>query len=86
MTVWASPTGAPGSRPRSRWSGAGGGLAAGNGALVYNYHVPDPSLRERALAETRAALGDAAFEEARKGGRAMTFEQAVTYALSESGA
>ncbi len=71
-------------RPRNRWSGAGGGLAQEAGALVYNnYHVPDHSLQERAVAEARAVLGDTAFEEARERGRAMTFEQAVAYALED---
>ena len=54
------------------------------GARVYNYYVPDHSLQERAEAEARAALGDAAFEEARERGRAMTFEQAVEYALEDN--
>lgn len=38
------------------------------------------------LAAARTRLGEPAFEEARAEGRAMTFEQAVAYALSESGA
>jgi hypothetical protein len=33
------------------------------------------------LAATRTQLGEEAFEEARAEGRAMTFEQAVEYAL-----
>ncbi len=37
------------------------------------------------LAAARTELGEPAFEEARAEGRAMTFEQAVAYALSESG-
>jgi hypothetical protein len=53
------------------------------GAPVYNYYVPDPALQERAAAEARAVLGDAAFEEARERGREMTFEQAVEYALKD---
>ena len=47
------------------------------GAPVYNFYAPDPSLKERAAAEARAALGDAAFEELREQGRAATFEEAV---------
>jgi ATP/maltotriose-dependent transcriptional regulator MalT len=47
------------------------------GAPVYNFYAPDPSLKERAVAEARAALGDAAFEELREQGRAATFEEAV---------
>jgi hypothetical protein len=37
------------------------------------------------VAETRAVLGDAVFEEARARGQDMSFEQAAAYALSESG-
>ena len=48
------------------------------GAPVYNFYAPDPSLKERASSEARASLGDAAFEELRERGRAMTFEDAVT--------
>ncbi len=48
------------------------------GAPVYNFYAPDPSLKVRASSEARASLGDAAFEELREQGRAMTFEDAVT--------
>jgi predicted ATPase len=51
------------------------------GERVHKYYVPDPSLQERAVADAYAALGDAAFEEARERGRTMTLEQAVEYAL-----
>ncbi len=51
------------------------------GALVYNYYVTDPSLRERTLSEAREALGESAFEEARAQGETMTFDDAVRYAL-----
>ena len=51
------------------------------GARVHNYYVPDPSLRERAVAEARAVLGEATFEAAWARGREMSFEQAVAYAL-----
>jgi tetratricopeptide (TPR) repeat protein len=54
------------------------------GVRVYNFYQPDPSLRERAIAEARAILGDAAFEEAWARGRGMGFEQAVEYALGVS--
>ena len=47
------------------------------GAPVYNFYAPDPSLKERAPAEARGVLGDAAFEELRERGRAATFEEAV---------
>ena len=69
------------SRRSARLFGVAEGLLKEVGATVYNYYFPDPSLKESALAETRTALGDAAFEEARDKGRAMTFEQAVEYAL-----
>ena len=52
------------------------------GASVYNFFRPDPSLRQRAEAGARATLGDAVFEEARDWGWAMTFEQAVAWALA----
>jgi hypothetical protein len=38
------------------------------------------------LSAARTELGEPAFEEARAEGQTMTFEQAVAYALSESGA
>ena len=59
--------------------GTARGLLQQVGAPVYNYYVPDPALRERAVAGACAGLGEAAFEEAR--GRGMSFEQAVGYAL-----
>ena len=62
-------------------TGAAEGSAQEVGAAVYNFYRPDPSLRERAVAEARAALGVAVFEEARARGREMGFERAVGYAL-----
>jgi predicted ATPase len=61
--------------------GAAEALLEEVGARVHNYYVPDPSLRERAVAETRAVLGETAFEEVWSQGRGMSFEQAVEYAL-----
>ena len=61
--------------------GAAEALLEEVGAAVYNFYQLDPSLRERAAAEARAALGDAAFEEAWARGREMSFEKAVEYAL-----
>jgi predicted ATPase/DNA-binding CsgD family transcriptional regulator len=49
---------------------------------TYYYH-PDNSLYERTVAAARSRLGEPAFEEARAAGRAMDFERAVEYALSE---
>ena len=63
--------------------GAADALLQEVGAPVYNFYSPDPSLQERAVNEARADLGDAAFEEAREQGQAMTFEQAVEYALED---
>ena len=53
------------------------------GARVHNYYVPDPSLREGAVAQARAVLGEAAFQAAWTRGREMSFEQAVAYALED---
>ena len=49
---------------------------------TYYYH-PDSSLYERTVVAARVRLGEPAFEEARTEGRAMDFERAVKYALSE---
>ena len=54
----------------------------GGGSAVYTYR-PDRSLRERTMDTTRVLLGEPGFEEARERGRAMTFEQAVEYALGD---
>jgi tetratricopeptide (TPR) repeat protein len=87
LEVLAAVTSSRGEAERSAvLLGAAGGLLQQVGAPVYNFYVPDPSLRERAVAEARAALGGAAFEEARERGRAMGFEQAADYAHSEAGA
>jgi hypothetical protein len=51
----------------------------------HTYYLPDRSLYERAIAAARAELGEEVFGTARAEGRAMTFEQAVAYALSEVG-
>lgn len=64
-------------------TGAAEGSLQEVGAPVYNFYVPDPSLRERAEAEARSTLGDEFFDEARKRGRATTFDQAVGYALGD---
>ncbi|CAA9443199.1 MAG: hypothetical protein AVDCRST_MAG01-01-3849, partial [uncultured Rubrobacteraceae bacterium] len=61
--------------------GAAEGSVQEVGAAVYNFYRPDPSLRERAVAEARAALGGADFEEAWARGCEMSFEGAVGYAL-----
>jgi hypothetical protein len=51
---------------------------------VYVYYEPHRSLYERTVATVRAKLGEEDFEEARERGWAMTFEQAVEYALNEA--
>ena len=78
----ATVAGAQGKAERSaRLFGAAEGLLEVLGAPVYTYYKPDPSLYERTVHATRSRLGEAAFEEARERGRAMTSEQAVEYAL-----
>ena len=62
--------------------GAAEGALREVGAPVYNFYVPDPTLLERTLSETRAALGDEAFEEARIRGVGMDFEEAIRYAIA----
>jgi hypothetical protein len=66
--------------------GAAEGSLQEAGSPVYNFYQPDPSLRERAVAEVRAALGEAGLEEAWARGQEMDFERAVAYALSNVGA
>jgi predicted ATPase/DNA-binding XRE family transcriptional regulator len=61
--------------------GAAEGLLKAAGSPVYNYYEPDPCLYERTLSTMRSRLDEAAFEEVWNEGRAMTFEQAVAYAL-----
>ena len=61
--------------------GAAEALLEEVGARVYNYYIPDRSVYERTTANVHAQLGEEGFEEARSKGRAMTFEQAVEYAL-----
>ena len=50
---------------------------------MYYQHLPDWAFYDRALADTREALGTPAFEPAGVEGRAMTPEQAAQYALAE---
>jgi predicted ATPase/DNA-binding XRE family transcriptional regulator len=65
--------------------GAAEGLLEEVGAPGYGFQDPAPSLRERRTAEARSVLGDVAFEKARDRGKAMTFEQAVEYAVERGG-
>ena len=78
----ATIAGEQGKAERSaRLFGAAEGMREVLGAPVYTYYEPDPFLHERAMTGARSQLGDTAFEGARERGRAMTFEQAVAYAL-----
>ena len=67
----------------ARLLGAAEGLLEVLGAPVYTYYKPDPSLYERTKASARSRLGEEVFEEAWAGGRAMTFERAVGYAVED---
>ena len=61
--------------------GVSEGLIAAVGLRGHTYYVPDRSLYERAMAAARTKLGKEAFKTARAEGQAMTFEQALAYAL-----
>jgi predicted ATPase/DNA-binding XRE family transcriptional regulator len=65
----------------ARLLGAAERLQEEAGASVYNYYKPDRSLYDCTKADVRSRLGEEGFEQARAQGRAMSFEQAVTYAL-----
>ena len=67
----------------ARLLGAAQRLREGTEAAVYTYR-PDRSLQESTIDTARARLGEPEFEEARAQGGAMTFEQAVEYALGAS--
>jgi predicted ATPase/DNA-binding XRE family transcriptional regulator len=66
--------------------GAADGLHEAVGVPVYLYYEPHRSRYERTAAAVRSQLGEKAFEEVRAEGRAMTFEQAVAYALEDDAA
>ena len=55
------------------------------GTSVYNYYKPDRSLYDRITADVRSRLGEADLR-SRAEGRALTFEQAVEYALGRDAA
>jgi predicted ATPase/DNA-binding XRE family transcriptional regulator/Tfp pilus assembly protein PilF len=67
----------------ARLFGAAEGLIQSIEAPVYKRHRPKRSLRplDHTTAAVRSRLGEEAFETARAEGRAMTFKQAVEYAL-----
>jgi tetratricopeptide (TPR) repeat protein len=70
----------------ARLLGAAERLLEEAGTSVYNYYKPDRSLYDRTTASVRSRLGEEGFEEAWAEGRAMTFEQAVEYALGRNAA
>jgi predicted ATPase/DNA-binding XRE family transcriptional regulator len=67
----------------ARLFGAAEGLLQAVEAPVYDYYEPNRSFYQRTMAAVRAKLGEEAFEEARERGGAMTFEQAVAYAVKD---
>jgi predicted ATPase/DNA-binding XRE family transcriptional regulator len=69
-----------------RLIGAAEGLHEAVGVPVYLYYEPHRSRYERTAAAVRSQLGEKAFEEVRAEGRAMTFKQAVAYALEDDAA
>jgi predicted ATPase/DNA-binding XRE family transcriptional regulator len=77
-------TGVQGKVERSaRLFGAAEGLLQAVEAPVYDYYEPNRSFYQRTMAAVRAKLGEEGFEEARERGGAMTFEQAVAYAVKD---
>jgi predicted ATPase/DNA-binding XRE family transcriptional regulator/Tfp pilus assembly protein PilF len=66
--------------------GAAEGLHEAVGVPVYVYYEPHRSLNEHTLAAVRSRLGEEGFEATRAKGNAMTFGQAVEYALEKDGA
>jgi tetratricopeptide (TPR) repeat protein len=64
--------------------GAAEGLLEAVEAPVYDYFEPNRSLYERIKAAMRTQLGDSAFEKTWDRGQAMTFENAVAYALEDA--
>jgi len=80
----AAVAGAGGQAERSaRLFGAAEGLLEAVGAPVYNYYHPDRALYERTQNDVRSLLGEGTFGEVWNEARAMTFEQAVEYALAD---
>ena len=63
--------------------GAAQRLREGFGSAVYTYR-PDHTLQESAMGTARARLGEPKFEEVWAKGEAMSFEQAIEYALGTS--
>jgi predicted ATPase/transcriptional regulator with XRE-family HTH domain len=72
----------------ARLLGAAEGLIRSVDAPVYKNHRPKRSLRplDHVVAAARSRLDEEAFDTAWNEGRAMTFEEAVTYALEDENA
>jgi predicted ATPase/transcriptional regulator with XRE-family HTH domain len=78
----ATVASAPGDAERcGRLIGAAERLHEAVGVPVYVYYESHRPTYGRAIAAVRSRLGEEGFEEARAEGHAMTFEQAVEYAL-----
>jgi hypothetical protein len=65
-----------------RLIGAAEGLHEAVGVPVYVYYEPHRSIYRRTMVAVRSRLGEGGSEEARAEGHAMTFEQAIEYALN----
>ena len=77
-----STTGTEGSTRAARLLGAVEAFCASSGSPLHSY----ARLKyDRVVAAVRAQLDEAAFEAAWAEGRAMSLEQAVAYALEETG-
>jgi DNA-binding NarL/FixJ family response regulator len=65
-----------------RLLGAAESALRATGSAPYRY-IPDEALQDRIFAAARAALGEAAFDEEWRRGRAMTLKQTIDYVLEE---
>ena len=70
----------------ARLFGAAGGLRETVEGPIHGDDRPDHSRHEGIIAAVRSSLGEPAFAAAWEAGRAMTFEEAVAYALGHHGA
>jgi predicted ATPase/transcriptional regulator with XRE-family HTH domain len=66
--------------------GAAEAVREAAGGQVYGYYKPDEALREQAAADARASLGDDAYGDTVDAGRTLSPDEAVTYALTGTGA
>ena len=65
----------------SRLLGAAAGLKDAGEIATFNYLTPARAIYGPTVAEMKAAMGDAGYEEAQEEGRQLTLAQAVAYAL-----